>query len=269
MPTADLATRGDPEAAPAGEGGAAGQIHHAVICAPQDQSGPWIHAALRRRGFPGLRLVTTEEIVYSTKLTHRLASGRVTTEVTLADGGVLGPHLRGVVNRVVAVPVAHLARTAEADRDYATSEIYALLTSILAGLPGVVLNPGGPRGLPGPWLRPAEWMALAGRVGLPGIGFRTTQPESQPPWPSHSVLVAGERVVQVGALGARSTLPTYVEAGCRALSRQVRAPLLGIDFVAAGDDWLFAGANPTPDLRAAGDEGADAVAALLAGGRSG
>ncbi len=267
MPRPDLATRGDPEAAPAGEAGAAGRIQHAVICAPQDESGPWIHAALRRRGFPGLRLVTTEEIVYSTSLTHRLASGRVTTEVTLPDGAVLGPHLRGVVNRVVAVPVAHLARTAEADRDYATSELYALLTSILAALPGVVLNPGGPRGLPGPWLRPAEWLALAGRVGLPGIGFRTTQPAGARP--TQAVLVAGDRVIHAGAPGVRTSPPAYVVAGCRALSQRVGAPLLGLDFVATGGDWLFAGADPTPDLRATGEEGADAVAGLLDAGGTG
>lgn len=267
MPRAEADTRSGPEAEE--RPGTAGPIRHAVICAPHDESGPWIHAALRRRGVPGLRLVTTEEIVYSTRLTHRLASGRVTTEVTLPDGSVLGPHLQGVVNRAVTVPTAHLARAVEADREYATAELYALLTSIFAGLPGVVLNPGGPRGLPGPWLRPAEWLAEAARVGLPGIGFRSTQPESDRPVPSHSVIVVGGTVIPVSAHSfLNAPPPPSVEAGCRALSRHVQAPLLGLDFVAAGDDWLFAGANPTPDLRLGGDEAADAVAVLLDAGRS-
>jgi hypothetical protein len=235
-------------------------VRYAVLCSTTDPSGPWARAALERRGLPGVRLVTEDEIVYSTRLVHRQSSGSVTTEITLPDGAVLGPDLHAVLNRVVAVPSAHLAGSQQRDRDYAVQEMYALLTSVLACLPGVV-NAAGPRGLAGPWLGDAEWFCEAARAGLPGVGFRSAQPVSDLVDPDRSVLVIGPRVLPVGRPDVSVPEPTV--RGCRALAEQVGARVLGVDFVAGEAGWLFIRANPIPDLRWGGEPVAEAVADLL------
>lgn len=236
-------------------------IRHAVLCSPQDASGPWARAVLLERGLTGVRLVTTEEIVYSTRVVHRQAGGVVSTEILLPDGDVLGPGLRSVLNRVITVPSAHLAGAVETDRSYAVQELHAVLTSVLASLPGVV-NAAGPRGLPGPWLRDAEWLCEAARAGLEGVGWRSGQPAAERPVPDRRVVVIGDEVISEAR-----PVPEHVQHGCRALSRRTGASVLGVDFVVQSDArWLFAGANPTPDLRYTGAGGADAFFRLMTGG---
>ena len=217
---------------------------------------------LVRRGVTDVRLVTTEELVYSTRLVHRLASGRVTTEVTLPDGAVLGPGLHGALNRVVAVPSGHLAASEATEREYAQQEVYAVLTSVLASLPGAV-NRAGPRGLPGPWLREPEWLCAAGAAGLDGVGFRSGRPHGDRPLPDRSVLVVGEAVLPMGPGAPHVDVPRHVAAGCRLLAERVGATILGVDLVTDGSSWLFARANPVPDLRWGGEAVADALLALL------
>jgi hypothetical protein len=238
-------------------------IRYAVVCSVTDPSGPWARAALERRGLAGVRLVTEDEIAYSTRLVHRQSSGSTTTEITLPDGAVLGPDLHAVLNRVVAVPSAHLAGSQQLDRDYALQEMYALLTSVLASLPGVV-NAAGPRGLAGPWLGDAEWFCEAARAGLPGVGLRSAQPVSDLVEPDRSVLVIGAQVLPVGRPGVSVSEP--VARGCRALAERVGARVLGVDFVAGDAGWLFVRANPVPDLRWGGEPVAVALADLLTRG---
>jgi hypothetical protein len=207
--------------------------------------------------------VTVEELVYSTRFVHRQGPGGVTTEVTLPDGAVLGPGLRAVLNRVVTVPSAHLAGSPEADRDYAVQEMYALLTSVLASLPGIV-NAAGPRGLPGPWLSDAEWLREAARAGLPVVGLRTGRPSSEVVEPDTFVLVVGDRVLPARRAGAR--LPDPVAEACRELAARVTTRILGVDLVTSESGWLFAGASPLPDLRWGGPAVTDAVVDLMSPG---
>lgn len=240
-------------------------IRYAVLCSPQDRSGPWVRDALQRRGLPGVRLVTAEELVYSTRLVHRIApGGAVSTEVDLVDGTVFGPGLRAVLNRLVDVPTGHLARTEEQERVYAIQETYATLTSILAGLPA--LNRATARGLPGPWLRPAEWLCEAGRAGLTGVGFRSGQPSEERAPANQSLVVVGDRVVPTS--GAPVVVPDHVQSGSLALARRVDVQVLGLEFLVRQATWLFVSANPTPDLRWGGKPLADAVVDLMLAGEA-
>ena len=130
-------------------------VEYAVLCGPEDRSALWAAQALQDRGLP-VRVVTTQEVVYSTSLRHTVAFGEVTTAVRLADGTLLGPDLRGTLNRMTWVPTEHLAGAEPADRDYAQQEIHAVLTSVVHGLPGVVLGRADGRGLCGrPGIRPS------------------------------------------------------------------------------------------------------------------
>lgn len=239
--------------------GTAERIRFAVLCSPADPCGPWLLERLRRRGLP-VRLVTGEEIVYAPRIEHGLTSAGVTSVVTLRDGARLGPDLCGVVNRLTSVPTWHLATSVEAEREYAVQELHAILTSMLAGLPGVVANRAVPRGLAGPVLRPAEWLVLAGRVGLPGVGFRSTAADTEVPRVDAEVLVVGDRVLPRAPYVG---MPAYVERGGRALAREAGTGILGLGLRIGEDGWRLATADPLPDLRGWGEPGVDAVLRLL------
>lgn len=74
----------------------------------------------------------------------------------------------GTLNRVRWLPPASAGFASEDDREYAAAELHALLLSVLAALPGVVVNRPVPPSLSGADLTPAGWLALAASVGLPG-----------------------------------------------------------------------------------------------------
>ena len=218
----------------------------------------WAARELGRRGLP-VRVVTTEELVYSTSLIHRLSAEDPAAEVRLADGSVLGPDLRGTLNRVVRLPRAHLAATPETDRDYVLTELHAVLTSLLSALPGVVVGRADPRGLSGAWWRPAEWLVAAAQSGLTGVGYRSGG--SDEITDKRTVLVVGDAVVE--SLGAE--VPRDVVVGCQALAERHGGGLLGMDFAVHGSTWAFVQATPWPDLRPGGALLADALhAGLLA-----
>jgi hypothetical protein len=234
-----------------------------VLCAPEDRSALWAAGALGAHGLP-VRVVTTEELVYSTSVTHTVGAGPVTTAVRLRDGGVLGPDLLGTLNRVSRIPTDHLAGASSLDRDYAVQELHALLTSVLHGLPGQVLGRPDARGLCGAWWRPAEWMVAAGRAGLRGVGHRSGAADPLPAGRRMTVLVIGGRVVGSGPADA---LPEAVQGACVILAAGHGSGLLGIDLVHDGRGWLFAGATPLPDLSAGGAAGVEAMVATLSAGQ--
>jgi hypothetical protein len=227
-----------------------------VLCGPEDAAAVWAAHELTRRGFP-VRIVTTEELVYSAGLTHTVSRAGTSVAVRLADGSVLGPDLRGTLNRLVRIPRAHLAATPAADRDYVVAELHAVLTSLLFSLPGVVVGRADPRGLSGAWWRPAEWMVAAGRSGLTGLGYRTGGVDETAA--TRTVLVVAGEVVGP----ADVEVPREVAAGCQALGVRHGGGLLGVDFAVDGERWAFAGATPCPDLRPGGSAVVEVLQAAL------
>jgi hypothetical protein len=250
--------KADPSVGRSSEGRPGQAVEYAVLCGPEDASAVWAGGELRRRGL-SVRLVTTEELVYSAGLTHRLSAHGTTVAVRLPDGSVLGPDLRGTLNRIVRLPRAHLAATPESDRDYVLTELHAVLTSLLHALPGAVVGRADPRGLSGAWWRPAEWLVAAGRSGLTGVGYRSGGSDEIPE--RRTLFVVGGTVV--GSSGVE--VPPDVAVGCRALAERHGGGLLGMDFALDGSMWAFERATPWPDLRPGGALLADALqSALLA-----
>jgi hypothetical protein len=181
----------------------------------------------------------------------------VVTEVRLGDGTVLGPNLRGTLNRVARLPSAHLEATPSTERGYLLQELHAVLVSLLYAWPGVVVGRADPRGLCGVWWRPAEWMVAAGRAGLVGVGYRSGG--SDEVHSSQTVLVvAGEVVTPSGV-----EVPEAVVAGSRTLAARHGGGLVGLDFAVEGGTWAFQSATPWPDLRPGGEAVVDALHAAL------
>ena len=248
--------RPDPSRGPTSSREPGHRVEYAVLCGPEDAAAVWAAHELTRRGLP-VRVITTEELVYSASLTHRLSADGSTVAVRLADGSILGPGLRGTLNRVVRLPRAHLAATDEKDRDYVLSELHAVLTSLLFALPGVVVGRADPRGLSGAWWRPAEWLVAAGRSGLISVGYRSGGFDEISG--RQTVLVVGAAVVTPSGID----IPTDVVVGCQRLAERHGGGLLGLDFAVEGSTWAFERATPWPDLRPGGALLADALHATL------
>jgi hypothetical protein len=231
-------------------------LEYAVLCGPEDGSALWAAGRLRDRGVP-VRVVTVEELAYAPSIRYATVGTRVVTEVRLADGTMLGPSLRGTLNRVTRLPSAHLVGTPATDRDYLLQELHAVLVSLLHAWPGVVIGRVDPRGLCGAWWRPAEWMVAAGQAGLVGAGYRSGGADEVPA--TQTVLVvAGEVVAATGV-----DLPESVVIGSRTLAARHGGGLLGLDFAVDGHTWVFCGATPCPDLRTGGTAVIDTLHAAL------
>jgi hypothetical protein len=232
-------------------------VQYAVLCGPEDRSAVWAAGCLRAQGLP-VRLVTTQELVYSASLVHTVGAEGTTASVRLGDGAVLGPDLRGTLNRMTWVPTAHLSGASSVDQQYAQQELQAVLTSLVHGLPGVVLGRPHGRGICGAWWRPVEWLVEAGRVGLRGHGYRSGAPEDL----AAAVAGAGVGVVVVDGelVGPPGwTAPEDVVAGCLALAARHGSGLVGLTLLPDAGGWALATGTPLPDLEALGAPLVDAL----------
>ncbi len=254
-------------------------IRWMVLCGAADESGRWLRDGLRVRGLHDVELVSVDELVYSPSLTHRVSTDTVATEIHLWDGRVIGSELRGVVNRATFLPLEHLDKVGEPDRSYATQELYALFASVLFGLPGRIVNRGGPCGLSGPTPHHAQWCVAASRAGLtvahtryPGTDTAQRRLSSR-----CQVLVVGAATIALHSSGSGSEagsrsavgsgVPPEVADGCRRLAASQGVEVLQVDFDDA-EQWMFVGAEVHPDLRRGGDQVLDALVAYLAPGVS-
>jgi hypothetical protein len=240
-----------------------------AFCDSTDKAALWAVEGLRARGLAPLLWVSPEELARSRCWEHRVNRTGADIAITLADGSSLeGQALRGVLNRLAAVPYEPLRHIEPEDREYPSQELTAFFLSWLHGLPCSVLNRATPQGLSGAWRHRSEWFWLAAQAGLPTPRYRQSSlPDGEvrdakgtsPSSPLVTVFVVGGHVV--GEIASPSIL-----SGCRRLARLTGTPLLGIDFtVDAGGAWTFSGATPQPDLRLGGNALLDALALALQG----
>jgi hypothetical protein len=143
--------------------------------------------------------------------------------------------------------------------------------SWLHALPGPVLNRPTPQGLCGRWRHVSEWVWLAGQAGLltplykqTGYdilekGFQMLAPPGQ--------VVKNVIVVNHNIFGP--SVPEDIAEGCHRLAELCETNLLGVDFYAGpGDQWIFAGATPMPDLRIGGWPLLQGLAEILSRGEN-
>ncbi len=152
--------------------------------------------------------VAPEDLV-GARWRHRVGAAGVVTRMDLPSAG--HPQLdlgtvAAVLNRLQRVPAPALP--AEADREYGVAERHALLMSVLAALPSVVVNPPSPPSLAGPSLHQLGWLRLAASIGLPTRGVLATtdgRSHQRPGWTAASPDAAEPLATGVPA-GARPTL---------------------------------------------------------------
>ena len=268
-----------------------------VLCHVGDRSAVRVYCALRERLRPGVvELVSGEELVLAPQWRHVMDSGHVGTELTLADGRRLCTDSMGLVfQRIQQFEMPQFARANADDREYAVTEMHALLLSWLEGLPGPVVNPAGPRGLCGADRSRLEWMKLAATAGLPPRRFElvsdsrrfncpdlvphlavVSMGSSDPPsiprpellgrapaqyielldGPQRRVLVAGRRCFG---------LPVGASAeACVTLADLSGDHLLEVRLGTVRGEWRFCSATPMPEIP---PEAAGFVADSLAGMR--
>lgn len=240
-----------------------------AFCDSTDQAALWAVEGLRARGLAPLACVSPDLLARSRSWVHRVNGAGADIAITLADGSMVeGEAVRGVLNRLVAVPYEPLRYVDPEDREYASQELTAFFLSWLHALPGPVLNRATAQGLSGSWRHRSEWIWLATQAGLPTPRYRQSSSGSGEVWdaqltsparPLATVLVVGRQVV--GNIAS-----PVISIGCRRLARLTGAQLLGIEFTADTDGaWTFLGATLMPDLRLGGETLLDALALALQG----
>jgi hypothetical protein len=236
-----------------------------VLCFPHDAAACWAVGGLRRRGLVPIEAVSPGALVCSRALVHEITNGQSRTTFTLPDGRVIDSAVvRGSLNRVTALPLAHLDGAGRDDVLYAQQELYALVLSVLHGLGERIVNRPTPQGLAGRVRTDAEWLWLAGRAGFRTPDYREGDLEQSrmsdvPDGTPVRAIVFDDRVYGMA-------VPPEVGACAMALARLAATRLLGVDLVETPQgDWWFSAASITPDFRPGGEALLDALATALVG----
>ena len=146
-----------------------------IIAEPFDAAALWLCTSLSATTRIPVRVVTPSQLAYAPSATHRLSSDTADVAFALADGSLIrSAELNGVVNRMSAIPQAHLARADPADRAYAAGELHAFTLGWLATLPCPVFNPPAPEALAGAWHSEMATQQLAAIAGLPPLASPAT-----------------------------------------------------------------------------------------------
>jgi hypothetical protein len=236
-----------------------------LLCTSDDHDALWAAERLRARGLSPLITLTPELLHFSFRWHHLLRSDEpASIEFTLADGvAIRGGEIRGVLNRIAALPPHLVSHLAPPDQAYALQEWTALHISWLASLRAPVINRPVMQGFCGAWRHESEWSWLAHQAGLRTPPFRqradidaagAQSPASRRPWETQTVFVIDGRVVgeDVGEETA---------AACALLGRLSDTRMIGIDLDRTTDQ--FVGASPRPWLRPGGEPLISALHAAL------
>jgi hypothetical protein len=122
-----------------------------IIAEPFDRAALWLHNVLVKLGSCPVRYVTPSQLSYAPVIAQWLSTTHQDISISLSDGSVIkGDQILGVINRLIALPQAHLQRAAQGELAYAQSELYAFALGWLSTLACPVLNAPSPLALCGP-----------------------------------------------------------------------------------------------------------------------
>ncbi len=234
-----------------------------ILADRTDPTAWWAKQGLAAHGLESVELLTVEELAGATRWVHTVASDGAWFEARLPDGRVLhSEDLAGALNRIRHLPATVVAPIEPSDRDYVTQELHAFFLSWITAIHGPVLNRATPQGLGGSWRHPSEWARLAGLCGLPHRTYHSGDHLDGLP---HPLAGSGPLAIVIGDRVVGDQLAADLEAGCVALARRARTPLLGIRFAWAPEGLEFVGADPVPPLEHGGDDALEALVLALRG----
>lgn len=237
-----------------------------ILTEPYDDNGAWLAQGLRPHAPGPVVHLTTRDITQGASTAHGCEDGNAWFHVRVASGQTIDSRsLRGVVNRVCALPPGLAFRLSLPLRDSAERNFGLPLLHLLHGFDGPVLNRPTAQGISGDFRIDFEWSTLATQVGF----VRTP---SRPAWSNRRTAASEMDVTQVLVIGEQTiapdldaaTLPTGVAACCRRLAALSRTSMLGLELTRdANDDWHFLRANSRASLRPGGERALAAVAQAL------
>jgi hypothetical protein len=227
-----------------------------VILAHGTDAGASLVAASLRRDFgPDSIQVIRPETLCLGQWSHRIrADGKTTTRLELPAGRVLSSTDIGVVlNRIHYLPAPRFHRAPAKDRDYAGSELHALVLSWLNDLGDRVVNSVRRH----PWITPMlplqHWAVAAAGAGLPVAERRIASStraiaasgelppaRSEPGVEAGTVLIAGSR--------ADGVLASRYGDQCMAAANVLGFSLIEFQFAFERGETALAGVNPLPNL---------------------
>lgn len=233
----------------------------------------------RRHGPQSTRLASASEIAFASRVALAFGSQTSSSGIWLRDGAGAALAPRAVLCRATTVSALWAARASPADREYAAAEAHAILVAWLTALDCPVLNQPSGRGLVGPVLSDAEWLAAAARAGLPTLALRHTSnvrevgsgwvpvpgPGPRPVGRRPGVLCERSRgeiatAVLVGP-DVVGPLPSPDHAAAHRLQAATQCHVLGLELHGSEGGSRVAAVTPLPPLDE--PELSEAVAALL------
>ncbi|MBV6467571.1 MAG: hypothetical protein DCC43_15515 [Candidatus Brocadia sp.] len=239
-----------------------------ILCAAADSSALRAACGLTKR-LNNVKLVTGEVLACALKWRHTLAGDIIDSQIKLSDGRILRQgEILGVLNRLVFLPPGPVACANDKDREYASQEMTALITSWLYSLKCPVINRPNGQGICPGFLHESEWCWQANRAGF------TVRKYSQETWPDttdikekdnfpqtslRKIFVAGNSLVNNGDLS-----PNENQA-CLRLARNLNLDLLEINLVRENEAFIFFNANAFPDIQWGGSPLLDALSFALKG----
>jgi hypothetical protein len=258
-------------------------VNALILAQPGDLTARRVAHALRARyGSRAVVELSMHSLTTARAFTHCIGADGTDTHLVLRDGArVACGDIDVVFNRLRSVEVPQFLRASNGDREYAASEVFALLVSWLTSLRCPVINPASATTLSGVSRHHFEWCRLASDAGLPApVVHVTSSPRRFPPagltridnetglanapgWfaprltgRSATALVIGDAII--------GDLPSRLLPGVRRLMQRARLSLARCDFVElveATGECVFAGVDEFPQLET-GKEIARLTAAL-------
>jgi hypothetical protein len=218
-----------------------------ILCSDGDTTAQWTYARLRSLGCADLEIVTSGDLAYSLRWSHRVKSDGSAVDIHLADGRQINlASLEGVINRLNWPSRVLIDRAVRDDQDYAYSESFAFYLSWLHALPGKVFNRATPQGLCGTWRSAAQWAVLAGRAGFHVEPYRECENDWERSLPYGRTLTS---IVLFEGTPFGQQVPEEIEAPCHALFALNGTSLLGIDLYQSEEGrWTFHSATPLPNM---------------------
>lgn len=233
-----------------------------IIAEPADLGALWLRSQLARLLADPVEVVTPAQLVYAPSILHRLTSRCSNGDLRLSDGRTLRMSaVRGMINRMGAVPTAHLHAADAAERDYAASELHAFLLGWLASFDCPVLNPPSPESLAGPShsRMSALHFAAIGGLGCRPISITTMAPQPLEQAPTQSTVV--HFVLDGQVIGP--ILPAAMRDAMVAFARLWGTRLVQIETVSVDGCNEFVRATSLVDFQAGGGTLVRAIARAL------